>query len=99
MLAEKVKNLGEDGIEMRAVACLANCKRGLNASIQRADGWSYIFGDLTLESAEDLVAGARLLAQSTDGLMPWKGRPDGLKRGMIARIPPLDLQSTHIQKP
>ncbi|TIO47646.1 MAG: metal-binding protein, partial [Mesorhizobium sp.] len=22
---------------------------------------------------------------------PWRGRPDSLKRGLVARIPPLDL--------
>ena len=29
-----------------------------------------------------------LFADSTDGLMPWRGRPDCLKRGLVARIPP-----------
>ncbi|RUY54192.1 metal-binding protein, partial [Mesorhizobium sp. M7A.F.Ca.CA.001.05.1.1] len=28
---------------------------------------------------------------SKDGLIPWRGRPDSLKRGLIARIPPLDM--------
>ena len=27
----------------------------------------------------------------TDGLMPWRGRPDALKRGLIARVPPFDF--------
>ncbi|SIQ70234.1 Predicted metal-binding protein [Rhizobium sp. RU35A] len=92
LLSERTKTLAAEGgdvIEIRAVACLANCKRGLSASIQSADGWSYVFGDLTTEAAADLLTGARLLATSPDGLMPWKGRPDTLKRGMIARIPPL----------
>jgi predicted metal-binding protein len=97
VLAETTRNLGDAEIEVRAVACLANCKRSLSASIQSADGWSYVFGDLTTESAEDLVTGARLLARSTDGLMPWKGRPDSLKRGMIARIPPLAHQRIDTQ--
>ncbi|TIR82512.1 MAG: metal-binding protein, partial [Mesorhizobium sp.] len=26
-----------------------------------------------------------------DGLIPWRGRPDSLKRGLVARLPPLDL--------
>lgn len=97
ILAERAKAMSSEGIEIRSVACLANCKRALSASIQSADGWSYVFGDLSVDSAEDLLEGARLLSLSTDGLMPWKGRPEALKRGMIARIPPLHpiLHSTN----
>ena len=43
------------------------------------------------DSGPDLIAGAKLFAGSTDGLIPWRGRPDSLKRGLVARIPPLDL--------
>ena len=78
------------GIEVRSVNCLANCKRGLSASIRSVDGWSYIFGGLAQDDAEDLLIGAQLLASAPDGLMPWRGRPDSLKRGVIARIPPFD---------
>src|SRR5260370_360500 len=41
--------------------------------------------------AQALVTGAQLLSQAADGLMPWRGRPDALKRGLIARVPPLDF--------
>lgn len=86
--AEKAHNAG---IEVRSVNCLANCKRGLSAVLRGADGWSYVFGGLTPDNAEDLLVGARLLATAPDGLMPWRGRPDSLKRGMVARIPPFDF--------
>ena len=39
-----------------------------------------------------LIEGARLLARAADGILPWRGRPERLKRGMIARIPPLGFQ-------
>ena len=35
--------------------------------------------------------GARLLAGAADGIMPWRGRPEILKRGLIARVPPIDF--------
>lgn len=90
MLTERTVALGtQEGVTVRSVNCLANCKRGLSATLRSADGWSYVFGDLSEDSAEDLITGARLLASSADGLMPWRGRPDSLKRGMVARIPPL----------
>ena len=43
----------------------------------------------SLDTMEELDKIVR--ATSTDGLIPWRGRPDSLKRGLVARIPPLDL--------
>ncbi|UCI33980.1 DUF1636 family protein [Mesorhizobium sp. B4-1-4] len=78
-------------VRVRAVECLGNCKRRLSAAILRDGCWSYVFGDLTTGSGADLVTGAKLFATSSDGLIPWRGRPDSLKRGLVARIPPLNL--------
>ena len=79
-------------LTIRRIKCLANCKRGCSAAIIRAGGFAYVFGDLDESAAPALIEGARLFAQSADGLMPWRGRPEPLKRGMIARIPPLTYQ-------
>jgi predicted metal-binding protein len=77
------------GVRVRKVRCLANCKRGLSAAVRREGGWSYVFGDLDAQlDAPALIAGARLLAAASDGLMPWRERPPALKRGLIARLPP-----------
>ena len=80
----------EAGIATKRVGCLGNCRRGLSAAILRAGSWSYVFGELTQDSAPDLIAGAKLFAGSTDGFMPYGDRPDSLKRGLIARIPTLE---------
>ena len=69
----------------------ATASAGLTAAILRDGCWSYVFGELDADSGADLVAGARLFADSTDGFMPWRGRPDALKRGLVARIPTLDI--------
>jgi predicted metal-binding protein len=91
-LAQAAIALGEaEGVDVRSVNCLANCKRGLSAAMRSADGWSYMFGSLSEDDAADLLVGARLLSSAPDGLMPWRGRPDSLKRGLIARIPPLNF--------
>ena len=47
---------------------------------------------LDVACGEALIEGARLLAQAADGIMPWRGRPQPLKRGLIARVPPIDFQ-------
>ncbi|BCG79854.1 DUF1636 family protein [Mesorhizobium sp. 113-3-3] len=92
LLADDTRRAASDeNIRIRTVECLGNCKRRLSAAILRDGCWSYVFGDLTVASGADLVTGAKLFAISTDGLIPWRGRPDSLKRGLVARIPPLGL--------
>jgi predicted metal-binding protein len=90
-LADETRRLAAGhGIPVAEVECLGNCKRRLSAALLRDGCWSYVFGDLTADSGADLVAGAKLFATSEDGLLPWRGRPDSLKRGLVARIPPLN---------
>ncbi|HXW25826.1 MAG TPA: DUF1636 domain-containing protein [Xanthobacteraceae bacterium] len=81
------------GVRVKRVRCLANCKRGLSAAVRREAGWTYIFGDLDpATAASALIAGARLFARAIDGVMPWRGRPQPLKTGLIARVPPEDYE-------
>jgi predicted metal-binding protein len=47
---------------------------------------------LDVACGEALIEGACLLAQAADGIMPWRGRPEPLKRGLIARVPPINFQ-------
>ena len=92
MLGDTVRELAAGtAITVRQIECLGNCKRRLSAAMLRDRCWSYVFGDLTPENGPDLIAGATLFATSTDGLMPWRGRPDCLKRGLVARLPPVSL--------
>lgn len=80
------------GVTVRQIRCLANCSRALSAAVRRDDAWTYIFGGLEADTdAGALVEGARLLARASDGLMPWRERPEVLKRGLIARVPPIDF--------
>jgi len=83
------------GMTVRRIRCLANCNRGLSAAVRRDGAWTYVFGHLDpanpVAAAAALVEGASLFARSPDGLMPWRGRPDALKRGLIARTPPFDF--------
>lgn len=91
VLAAEAHAAAAGEIRVATVECLGNCKRRLSAAILRDNCWSYVFGDLTAASGPDLVAGAKLFAGSADGLIPWRGRPDSLKRGLVARIPPLPI--------
>ena len=96
LAAATIRAAENSGIAVEPLRCLANCKRGCTAVLRRTDpsapAWTYVFGHLDpAADAQALVQGAKLLAGSADGLMPWRGRPDALKRGLIARVPPLDF--------
>ncbi len=81
------------GVTVRQVRCLANCNRALSAAVRCEGAWTYVFGGLEAGTdAEALIEGAKLLACAADGVMPWRGRPEVLKRGLIARVPPMDFQ-------
>jgi predicted metal-binding protein len=72
------------------VECLSVCKRPCTVSFAAPGKWTYVYGDLPAETAAAVIlAGAELFEAAPDGLIPWKLRPDALKRGVVARIPPL----------
>ena len=87
-----VRAAANTDVIVHPLQCLANCTRGCSAAMRRDGAWTYVFGRLEPSDAAALIAGAQLLAQSADGLMPWRGRPDALKRGLIARVPPVNFE-------
>jgi predicted metal-binding protein len=84
---------GDSGISVQRIRCLGNCSRGLSAAIGCDNTWTYVFGGLEpTRDGPSLIIGARLLALAADGIMPWRGRPESLKRGLIARVPPANFR-------
>ena len=79
--------VGDWPIRVETTSCLANCQRGLSAAIRVAGGWTYVFGGLTSDDADALVAGAGMIEDN--GKMTLRGRPAVLKQGLITRLPPL----------
>jgi predicted metal-binding protein len=74
------------------VECLSVCKRPCTVSFAAPGKWTYVYGGLLPGDAEDIILnGARLYAATPDGVIAWKQRPDALKKGVVARIPPLPL--------
>ena len=79
-------------VTVRRLRCLANCSRGPSAAMRCNGSWTYLFGGLDEQCASALIEGARLLAGAADGILPWRGRPEILKRGLIARVPPIGFE-------
>lgn len=94
-----VASLGDArDVRVEGVRCLANCSRGPSAAIRCGGAWTYVFGHLDeFRDGPALVEGARLLAAAADGLLPWRGRPEVLKRATIARVPPADTVGDAIE--
>jgi len=78
-------------VNVRRLRCLANCTRGPSVAMRCNGSWTYVFGGLDAACAPALIEGVRLLAGAADGILPWRGRPEVLKRGLIARVPPIDF--------
>jgi predicted metal-binding protein len=77
---------------IRPVECLSVCKRPCTIGFSAAGKWTYVYGDFTPDdaSAEAILDAAALYAATPDGLIPWKERPQALKKGVVARIPPMN---------
>ena len=76
-------------LSVKPVTCLANCEKSPSAAFRHRSGWSYVFGHLSLDTVEDILVGAMMLADDERGLLPLRGRPNCLRgKGMTARIPP-----------
>ncbi|MDR7036460.1 putative metal-binding protein [Methylobacterium sp. BE186] len=77
------------GLRVEPVECLSVCKRPCTVAVTAPDRWTYVYGDLDPEtSAPTLLAGIRLYAGTSDGIVPWRARPEAFRKGVIARIPP-----------
>lgn len=89
---------GSQEFEIIGVECLSVCKRPCTVSFAAPGKWTYVYGDLPADtSAQTILSGAQLYAAATDGLIPWKQRPDALKKGVVARIPPLQTYHDKLQ--
>ena len=76
--------------EIVPVECLSVCKKPCTVSFAAPGKWTYVYGDLLPGLSEEIIlAGARLYNAAPDGVITWKLRPDALKKGVVARIPPL----------
>ena len=74
------------------VECLSVCKRPCTVSFASPGKWTYVYGDLPPETSAETVRDAALLYHAApDGLIPWRLRPDDIKKGVIARVPPLPV--------
>lgn len=79
----------EQNVTIRAVQCLGVCKRPGTIAVTAPDGYTFVFGDLHGETgAAAIAAFVNSYSQANLGLVPWRERPEVIRRGLVARIPP-----------
>jgi predicted metal-binding protein len=78
-------------LTLRGLACMSGCDRACTVALQAPGKFSYYFGDLRAdaETAAQLIACAQLHRDSGDGSLLRNARPERLRSGILARLPPV----------
>jgi predicted metal-binding protein len=77
-------------VVVRPVQCLSVCKRPATVAVTSPDGYTFLFGDLQTESGTAALASFVKSYRNSDyGLVPWRERAEVLRKGMVARVPPM----------
>ncbi len=69
---------------------MSGCARSCTVAFQALGKSTYYFGDLVAdaETAVQVLACARLHADSADGALPRNERPERLRSGILVKLPP-----------
>jgi predicted metal-binding protein len=94
--ADKASRGDAGEIEVRPVACLSNCNRGCNVAFVSPGKWTYVVGNLAPgQNAGDILTFARQYAGHPEGIPEWRARPESIRKGVAARVPPLSATPAH----
>lgn len=77
-------------VELREVACMANCERGCSAALAMPGKWTFFLGHLAPNLAADLLAYAAAYAAHATGTVMPSRRPASLRNVVIGRVPHLE---------
>ncbi|KAF0227345.1 MAG: hypothetical protein FD175_2688 [Beijerinckiaceae bacterium] len=87
------------GVTIIGAECLSACNNGCSVALAAPGKWSYVYGNLDpVLHALAIIEGAALYAQSEDGIVPWRQRPEIFRKQSIARIPPMPASSSPISE-
>jgi predicted metal-binding protein len=91
LLAALTQAGAPEGVRIQPAECLSACDHGCNIALSGAGRWSYVYGRMDPDiHVEDILAGAKAYATTTDGLVPWRERPVIFRKQSLARIPPME---------
>jgi predicted metal-binding protein len=96
-LLQELKNLAQDWklrdeFVIQEVECMSACNRSCVVAFAALGKITYLFGDLAVDGSASAVLECAGQYYTKDyGVLPWSERPEALKKGILARIPPLSL--------
>lgn len=80
------------GVPHRRQECLSACARGCAVVFRGPGRWTYVQGALDPDrDLPALLAMIRAYAEAPDGVVPWRARPEVIRKNTIARIPPMEV--------
>jgi predicted metal-binding protein len=80
--------------EVQAVSCMSACSQSCVVAFAAEDKYSYLFGNLPSDvenmaiTTSAILTCAEIYSDRADGMLAWKERPEPLKSGVVARLPP-----------
>ncbi|NGM45922.1 DUF1636 domain-containing protein [Rhodobacter sp. SGA-6-6] len=81
--------LAAAGIPHRRQECLSACDNGCAVVFRGPGRWTYVQGALDPDRhLPDLLEMIRAYAAAPDGVVPWRQRPEVIRKNTIVRIPP-----------
>lgn len=89
-----------EGVTLKPVECFSNCDLGCSVAFRGGpDRWTYVYGnfdpsDVEASHADVIAEGVARYHATADGLVPWRERPQHLRKNCIARIPPVNAPET-----
>ncbi|VDC21197.1 DUF1636 domain-containing protein [Pseudogemmobacter humi] len=83
--------LSAHGVAHLQQECLSACANGCAVVLRGPGRWTYVQGGLDPDlHLEDLIGMIRAYAAAPDGVVPWRTRPEVIRKNTIARIPPME---------
>jgi predicted metal-binding protein len=79
------------GVTIKGVECLSACNSGCSVALSAPGKWTYVYGRLDPAlHVPEILAGVALYAESSDGVVPWRLRPEVFRKQSLARVPPME---------
>lgn len=76
---------------IQGVECMSACSHACVIAFQAEAKLTYLFGNLAVDdSPSAILQCATQYYVNPNGLLPWSERPERLKTGILAKIPPLN---------
>ncbi|MCB5410677.1 DUF1636 family protein [Pseudogemmobacter faecipullorum] len=83
--------LTQRGVAHDIQECFSACSNSCVVTLRGPGRWTYVQGGLDPDhDLEEVIAFARAYQASADGIVPWRERPEVIRKNTIARIPPLE---------